>query len=433
MYHRSSGLSMCVLMCIISILIVSCSEPIGKHPAQESTLTSSSQSTARGNGGSTSTIDTITTQVLENMHAHSWNPGAMTRNSVTGGLYINWKMSDPTLTNAVKPGSDGNPQHNHDPQVDLLYLNALAEYHQLHPQDHTFDTDIAHTTTVVLTDFQSYSLPKGWIYFYVLRSGLLLQNTALVDEAHAIAGRFFSKWYDPKLGFVYDRSHTPGDYSTDHTINCGAALIDAGTRWSQPDWVDAGKKTIDHTIAVGLDPQYHLFYSDMIVGTDGQDSVQNYQLKPSTQGQAVDALLSAYTITHDQHYLAISQQVLASLFGASGLWDTTHGGFFFAVDVKKEKLLKDYKETRSQSLVLIAVHHYNQIQQQQPLTQDEQELLSVFTNHFYQSTYHGFFYRLAPDFQVYVSRAGQGIGVEDYFTTEAMGSSLDALQQTELK
>jgi hypothetical protein len=366
------------------------------------------------------------------MHAHSWNANAVTRGQVTGGLFINWKMGNPSITNAVTAGADGNPQHNHDPQVDLLYLNALAEYHQIHPQDHTFDTDIAHTTTVVLADFKSYSLPKGWIYFYILRSGLLLQNTALVDEAHAIAERFFSRWYDPNLGFVYDRSHTPGDYSTDHTINCGAALIDAGTRWNQPDWVDAGKKTIDHTLAVGLDSHYHLFYSDMVVGSNGQqDTVKNYQLKPSTQGQAVDALLSAYTITHDQHYLDVSQQVLQSLFGASGLWDTARGGFFFAVDVQKGKLLKDYKETRSQSLVLIAVHHYNQIQQS--LTQDEQELLSVFSNHFYQSTYHGFFYRVAPNFQVYVSRPGQGVGVEDYFTTEAMGSSLDALQQTELK
>ena len=432
MYHRPSIRYACVLMCIISILIISCSGPFSQHPAQESTSTPSSQIAATGVVNPSPAIDSIATQVLLNMHQHSWNANAVTRGQVTGGLFINWKMGDPAITNAVTPGADGNPQHNHDTQVDLLYLNALAEYHQLHPQDHTFDADIAHTTTVVLTDFKSYSLPKGWIYFYILRSGLLLQNTALVDESHAVAGRFFSKWYDPHLGFVYDRSHTPGDYSTDHTINCGAALIDAGTRWNQPDWVNAGEKTIDHTLAVGLDPHYHLFYSNMIVGDNGQDSVQNYQLKPSTQGQAVDALVSAYTITHNQHYLDVSQQILQSLFGASGLWDTARGGFFFAVDVQKGKLLKDYKETRSQSLVLIAVHHYNQIQQH-PLTQDEQELLSVFSQHFYQSTYHGFFYRVAPDFQVYVSRPGQGIGVEDYFTTEAMGSSLDALQQTELK
>jgi len=56
----------------------------------------------------------------------------------------------------------------------------------------------------------------------------------------------------------------------------------------------------------------------------------------------------------------------------------------------------------------------------------------VITDHFYQATYHGFFYRVKSDFQVYVSRPNAGIGVEDYFTTEAMGSALDALQATEL-
>ena len=62
----------------------------------------------------------------------------------------------------------------------------------------------------------------------------------------------------------------------------------------------------------------------------------------------------------------------------------------------------------------------------------EQQLTAVITDHFYQATYHGFFYRVKSDFQVYVSRPNAGIGVEDYFTTEAMGSALDALQATEL-
>jgi len=378
------------------------------------------------------TIDAEAAQVLTNMHLHSWNPNAMTRGKVTGGLFINWKMDNPTVTNAVTAGSDGNAQHNHDPQVDLLYLMSLAEYHQLHPQDHTYDSDLSHTLTLVLEDFKSYSLPKGWIYFYLLKSGLILQNTNLQSEAHMVANNFYTKWDDPKLGFVYDRSHHPGDYSPDHTINCGAALIDAGLRWHQPSWVQAGEQTINHTITVALDPHYRMFYSDMIVSSDGKDRVQNYQLKPSTQGQVVDALVAAYSMTHLQKYLDVAEQVLQSLFGTSGLWDTIHGGFFFAVDASKGTLLTGYKETRSQSLVLIGLNHYNEVRQQQFATQ-EQQLVSVLTDHFYQSTYHGFFYRLATNFTIYVSRPGQGIGVEDYFTTEAMGSVLDALQQTEME
>src|SRR5216683_2220373 len=164
-------------------------------------------------------IDMLVQQVLTNMHLHAWNPMARSKNVVTGGLFINWNMSDPALTNAVKPGPDGNPQHNHDPQVDLLYLTALAEYRLTHPQDHSFDTDVSHTTTLVLADFKKYSLPKGWIYFYLLRDGLMLGNPTLVSEAQNVANKFYIHWYDPALGVVYNRNHTPGDYSTNDTVD----------------------------------------------------------------------------------------------------------------------------------------------------------------------------------------------------------------------
>jgi hypothetical protein len=380
-------------------------------------------------------VDMIVRQVLTNMHLHAWNPQAMSRGVVTGGLFINWKMSDPTSTNAVRPGPDGNPQHNHDPQVDLYYLTALAEYHLIHPQDHSFDTDLSRTTTLVLADFQKYNLPKGWIYFYLLKDGLMLSNADFVSEAKNVASNLYTRWYDPALGVVYNRNHTSGDYSTDHTVDSGAALIDAGLRWHQPNWVNAGEKTLDHTITFALDPRYHLFYNSMIASKDGRDQVQNYQAKPSTQGEAVDALVTAYTLTHRQQYLDVARLVLQNLFGSSGLWDQAHGGFFFALDMRKGKLLAGYKETRSQTLMLVGLNSYDQVvrqAEQQEFAQQEQQLVTVITDGFYQHTYHGFFYRVTPDLRVYVSKPGAGIGVEDYFTTEAMGSALDALQQTEL-
>ena len=428
MRYFLSRLAPGVLLLTLTVLVVGCawfadttSASRGTPPIQKRPTRVVTQSPA---------IDTVVTQVLTNMHQHAWNPNAMIRGVVTGGLFINWKMDDPSITNAVRPGPDGNPQHNHDTQVDLLYLAALAEYQQIHPTDHTYDADLSRTTTLVLADFQAYSLPKGWIYFYLLKAGLMLHNQELVNEARAVASGFYTRWYDPTLGVVYDTAHTPGDYSTNHTLQCGAALIDAGQRWNQPDWVQAGEKTIDHTIVVGIDPQYHLFYNSMIVSSNGQDQVQNYQAKPSTQGESIDALVTAYTLTHHQHYLDVAGTVLQSLFGSSGLWDKTHGGLFFALDMSTGKLLKDYKETRSQSLTLIGVNHYNSVNNQ--FAQQEQQLVAVLSDGFYQQIYHGYFYRVTPDFQIYVSRPGAGIGVEDYFTTEAMGSSLDALQQTEI-
>ena len=376
------------------------------------------------------TINAIAQQVLDNMHLHAYNPQAMTGGQITGGLFINWKMSDPSVVNVTRPGADGTTIHDHDPQVDLLYLTALAEYQQLYPGDHSYTDDIHRATALVLTDFQKYSLPKGWIYFYLLRVGLLLHNSALVDEAHSVATNFYTTWYDPVLRTVYDRVHSRKDYSTNHTLESGAALIEAGIRWNQPDWVSAGEKTIDHTIAVALNQRYYLFYDSMII-VNGHDQVESYESRPSTDGESVSALVTAYKLTHRQSYLDVASAVLKSLFITSGLWDQSRGGLYFTLRLDSGTLVKAYKETRSQTLVLIGLHDYNQFSQS-PLTDQEQQLVNVITDHFYQSSYHGFVYRLTVDYNIYVSKPGAGPGLEDYFTTEAMGSSLDALQQTEL-
>jgi hypothetical protein len=96
---------------------------------------------------------------------------------------------------------------------------------------------------------------------------------------------------------------------------------------------------------------------------------------------------------------------------------------------------KDYKETRSHIHVLIALLQYNKAMQDQgqqaSFMQQELQLITLLTTRFYQAQYHGYFYRMTADYRIYVSAKGQGIGVEDFFTTEAMGSALDALQQTE--
>lgn len=375
-------------------------------------------------------IQVIAQQVLTNMHLYSWNPNAMTGGMTTGGLVINWKMDDPAVINMVRPGPDGNPLHNHDPQVDLLYLMALADYSQLHPSDTTFNSDLARMLPFIHTNFNQYNLPKGWIYFGLLKIAQYTHNSTLMQDAYNTAKSFYQSWYDSSLGLVYDNSHFPGDYATSHSLQCGAALIDAGIHWNQPNWVTAGEKTIDHILAIALDPTYHLFYNSMTVSYRGQDTVENYQFKPSTQGDAIDALVTAYSLTAHANYLAVAKQVLSSMFGSIGLWDQKYGGFSFAYDPSIHKLETDYKETRSQSIMLYGIHHYNQISPD--FIPQEQQLTAVIVSGFYNAKYHGFFYRVAPDFSVYVSHTSSGsLVTENYFTTEAMGSTLDALMIVE--
>ena len=395
-------------------------------------------------------IDEISQQVLLNMHLNGWNPNAQFRGVTTGGLFVNWNMLDPQQTNILGSGFQNpsgcnttplppncpNPQTVQDPQTALYYLDDLAEYTSLHPQDHSYDADLSRTMKLVTYEYANYNLPKGWIYFYLLRAGQLLQNPTLVNEAYQAAYNYYTHWYNPQLGFIYNRAHassTAGTYTTEHSIMAGAALINAGTRWHQSAWVLAGQSTIDHILTSAYNAYYNLCYHDMAVALDGSQHVTNAQAKPDAQGSIVEALMDAYAQTSNPRYLSVARQLLQSVLISSGLWDQTNGGLFFALDTSTGKLNNKYKETRSQAHILIALIRYNAVLQspgQAPQFMDkEQQLISLLTNKFYQSTYHGYFYRVTPTFGLYVTSAGL---IETYFTTEAMGITLDALQQTSL-
>jgi hypothetical protein len=382
-------------------------------------------------------IDQITRQVLLNMRVNGFNPNAKTKGLVTGGLYVNWMMNDPQQTNNLNVSNDDDPTSSHDIQTDLYYLNALAEYSHLHPYDPSFNQDILKISPIVHDEFFNYNIPKGWVYFYLQRDGAFLHDPILTDEAFQAASNYYNNWYNRRLGLVYNKSHTPGVYSTEHSLTVGAALIDAGVRWNRADWIQAGKSTLNTVMAASYQMQAQLFFNNMSVNTDGSEVVSNDQAKPSTQGSAVEALMDAYALTHQQLYLSIASQVLQGLFINNGLWDQSYGGLFFALDLDTHTLRNKYKETRAQTHALVGLYRYNQIMKvlgrPQLYLDKQQQLIALLKTNFYQSTYHGYFYRLTPTFQNYVSKTSSGAPqLEDYFTTEAMGLALDALQQTEL-
>jgi len=391
-------------------------------------------------------IDQVSQQVLLNMHVNGWNPNAQFRGVTTGGVFVNWNMFNPGQTNLLGIGDQNpagcnilplpancpNPQTIQDPQTALYYLNALTEYITLHPQDHRYDSDRTRMVNLVIYEYANYNLPKGWIYFYLLRDGLLLQNSTLINEAYHVAYNYYTSWYNPQLGFVYNRAPNPGVSTTEHSITAGAALINAGLRWHVPAWVQAGQSTIDHILATAYNPSYNLFYTSMLVYANGAQQVLDSQAKSEVQGCVAEALMDAYVQTANPHYLSIVNKLLYGTFVTSGLWDQANGGFFFAIDMSNGKLKNQYKETRAQAHTLIALVRYNGIAQLlhlAPQFQDKMlQLRDLLANRFYQTANHGYFYRLTPIFNLYTTSAGL---LESYFTTEAMGLAVDALQQTE--
>ncbi|GLV55072.1 hypothetical protein KDH_19190 [Dictyobacter sp. S3.2.2.5] len=388
-------------------------------------------------GGLDQAIDQVAQQVLLNISVNGFNPNAKTKSLTTGGLYVNWMMNNPTQINKVNPNTNDDPPTSHDIQTDLFYLNALAEYKFLHRGDTRYDLEIQKITPIVHYEFFNYNLPKGWVYFYLLRDGFFLNDPVLTQEASMAASNYYTHWFDPALNLLYNKSHTPGVYSVEHSITAGAALMDAGTRWHQPAWIQAGKSTLTTALAASYNLQSHLFYNNMMVNSDGTEVVTNDQAKASTQGSVVEALMEAYMLTHDQQYLDVASQVLQSLLVSSGLWDQSNGGLYFALDLNSGKLEQKYKETRAQAHTLIGLYRFNQVMRAigrpQVFLDKQQQLVSLLATRFYEPNYHGYFYRVTPDFQIYVSNDASGQPQqENYFTTEAMGLALDALQQTEM-
>ncbi|MBA2679810.1 MAG: hypothetical protein H0U76_15615 [Ktedonobacteraceae bacterium] len=392
-------------------------------------------------------IDRVSQQVLLNMHLNGWNPNARFRGITTGGLFVNWNMLDPRQTNNLGSGAQNpvgcdvtplppncpNPQTVQDPQTALYYLEDLAEYTVLHPQDHSYDADLRRMTGLVIYEFANYNLPKGWIYFYLLRAGQLLHNPILLNESYQVAYNYYAHWYNPQVGLIYNPAHaSSGTYTTEHSLLAGAALINAGTRWHQPALVQAGQSTLDHTLTAAYNPSYNLIAHDMTVTSDGTQQIANSQAKPDAQGSIAEALLDAYTQTSNPRYLNTARQILQSLLVTSELWDQANGGLSFALNMSTGSINRAYKETRAQAHVLIALTRYNRVLQllgQAPqFLEKEQQLISLLTDKFYQSTYHGYFYRVTPTFGPYVTSSGL---VETYFTSESMGIALDAIQQTE--
>jgi D-glucuronyl C5-epimerase C-terminus len=419
-----------LVLSLLCFLLAGCWPfPAPKRGTQTGTPTPNQSGTSIASSPS-GKIDTIVQQVFENVRQNGWNPQ-------TGGLYTNWQMDDPSITNNLSATDDPSDALKHDPQVELFYLMSLADYHALHPDDHRFDAEIQRTKQVVLSEIKGYAPFKGWMYFFLQRSGKFLNDPGLENAASDFARSIYTNWYDPQVGVVYNRRAQSPNYQPNLALQAGAAMIDAGMLANQPDMIQAGQKTIDHVLSVAIDPQYHLLYNILTVGTGGsQDQVMNtsrykgYQAKPSTQGEAATALILAYNETHDQQYLNAANQLLQTLL-TSPLLDRQRGGFYFARDMDTGKLEDTTKETRSQNLVLIALHNYDLTMKamgmQQPYVQQEQALITVLTDHFYQPTYHGFFYRVASDFSIFRGINNQG----KFFTSEAMGSTTDALQQTE--
>lgn len=284
-------------------------------------------------------------------------------------------------------------------------------------------------------------------------------------------------------GATFFLDYTAPNYQPQNPLCAAVSFLDAALRYgsvqdenghtiTQAQLVAAVCPSIDHVVGTGATmngvavcPSNGLLYDSMIVypapgspqdGYSTSDTtcraanelesanylamayniIQNGQtVAGNTYASVVAAVRAGGTTVNDSNsvnYIQYCKQLCDTT--KTLLYDAQAGGYFFASYVGGG-IANGYKESRAVSLGIISLLYVNAVIG--GYTQLLQQLCYCLLNNFYQAgspltqggqSYSGCYtYRLNPDFSIYNSGVGNGIGYEDVTTTEAMGTATKAL------
>ncbi|GCE22786.1 hypothetical protein [Dictyobacter kobayashii] len=355
-------------------------------------------------------LDTIVTQVLNDMNAHSWDDQLDT-------TLINWRKSD---VNQVNCSPDHCDQRGHstrrDNLNDLRILDNMYWYKVRHPSDTSMDTYIARILPSAQREWGNTVQNKGWIYFTLLHMRDFSHNTDYWN--HTLIGWATSEYrrIDTQLGVQHGgldttagggNVHLQDGYRVDHALETSLALVDAGARFNHPEWVAAGTRGAEVVIQQSYNRQYHLFGRIYLLSDPryGTNKLLDTQARMGETGQELEALLRTGAYTHNQTYLGLAKEMLDAL-ETSPLRDKTNGGFYFKLYLGPYQgyntgyVDKSIKEVR-QMHVLISVHLANLLFNNR-WADMEQDLIQVATQRlFLPAPVPGFSYRVLPNGDMY--------------------------------
>jgi hypothetical protein len=403
-----------------------------------STSQGSTNNTAQpSNPSNDISINTIVTEVLNDMNAHSWDPAYQT-------TLINWRKSNLSQVNCGPNACDTRGHSTRkDGANDLRLLQNMYWYKSSHPGNTSMDKYIARILPTVQRQWGHTILNKGWVYFTLLEMRNYSHDTAYWNQA--MLGWAASEYslLDPQLGVQHgpvdttagsDKQRLQNGYRVDHALETGLALVDAGTRFNHPEWVAAGRKDVQVVISQAYDRQYHLFGRIYLIYDPkfGSHKLLDPQARMGETGQEIEALLRAGVYTHTPAYLSLAKEMLDGL-ETSPLRDPNNGGFYFKLFLgsymgkNNGDVDKSIKEAR-QLHTLIAIHLGNTVFHNR-WENLEQNLVTVAKQRlFLPGAVPGFTYRVLPSGQMYPCKTCSAPHVENWVTSEADNIAVMALQ-----
>ncbi|HLZ64212.1 MAG TPA: hypothetical protein VKR06_45365 [Ktedonosporobacter sp.] len=414
-----------------------------------------------GGGDQTSTVnthpgvDSAVLDILNNIKQNGFNSDSNINNGM-GGLYINWRYG----TNPLETDVNGSGQTDaatgatlrHDPLTEARYIHNLWLYKSQHPNDSSFDSEIARYTPIIKQEFAGTHSEDGWLYDLFAETYQLSHDSFYQDTAKSLA-QGYAKAFKPQIGSIVKINSTSpeGTYRADLVLESGCALVQAGTQFNNPQWTQDGMSIINFVYTHAYLSQYHTFPNQLsqVVLPDHTASPQETfytgqtakngnvvggQVRMGALSQIVISLLDTYKTTNNQDFLNKATDLLdpfALPANTFGMWDTQKGGYYSSLQFTGQsptqpgdtKVVKTTKEAGRQADMLLAFHLANKATNGR-YKDMEQQMLNVSLNNIYIPSIHGSTYIVNADWSFQKFKNGQ---LNNMVTTEAMGAELEAL------
>lgn len=388
--------------------------------------------------------------ILDNIKTNGFDVAGSVNRGL-GGLWINWKYgTSPLQTNINGSGEtdvETGTSLRHDPLTDIRYLHALWLYKAQNPGDHRYDDQITKFTPIVKMEYANTHDERGWLYDEELMDLFRLSKDSTYQQDALSLIASYSNNFKPAVGTIYKVSpaHPQGYYAVDLVLEAGCDLIMAGTQFNHPEWVQQGNSIVNFVYAHAYISQYHVFPNimDQVLLPNGQVNPNEMFLSGSTKGYTVSggqfrmgnisqeaiSLLHTYQITHEQLFLSRATELLGGFSlpqNALGMWDTQNLGYFIAGRFSNASpanpgtltVASHYKEAGRQTIMLEAFHLANQFTHGRYQNMEKLMGTVVLTKAYYAPG-HGVLYEVNANWVPYHG--------QDWVTTEAMGTELEAL------
>ncbi len=381
-------------------------------------------------GPVSSTVKRVEISILDNIKQNGFN-------SQAPGLWVNWRYgTDPLQTNINGSGIAGGPGSGHDPLTDIRYLHNLWLYTSQNPKDTRYESEIAKYTPIVKAEFAGTTSQRGWLFdeeFLDLYN--LSHDTFYRDAAKGMAVGY-AKAIDPSVGIFYKKNdlYPQGYYRPSDDLEAACALIQAGTLFNHPTWVQQGQTMLNFLYAHAYIPTYHTFADQMDQVLTPSGTVNPNIMRTGGISQMIISLLHTYQMTHNRDFLSKAEDLLAPLSlpeNSLGMWDSSNLGYFTSVvfggttpqQPGSITVTKGKKEAGRQILMLWAFHLANEFTHNK-YQEMEKQMFTIALNKAYYAPGHGVVYEIKPDWTLLTF---PNHTPEDAVTTEAMGIELESL------